>query len=68
LKSSEEEAMRLKAVYSERKSKFEEASASLQTARSNNTVLSFLMEQQDKGVISGIYVSHFDYYFYHHYY
>jgi len=55
LKSSEEEGIRLKANYTERKSKFEEASASLQAARSNNTVLSFLMEQQDKGVVSGIY-------------
>jgi len=57
LKSSEEEGKQLKALYTEKKTKFEEASSSLQAARSNNKVLSFLMEQQDKGAISGIYVS-----------
>ncbi|ORX56484.1 RecF/RecN/SMC protein [Piromyces finnis] len=55
LKSSEEEGKQLKAIYTEKKTKFEEASSSLQAARSNNKVLSFLMEQQDKGAISGIY-------------
>jgi len=57
LKSTSEEEKELKKVFTETKSKYEEAKMSLQAFKSNNKVLSFLMDQQDKGAISGIYVS-----------
>ncbi|KAG4100619.1 hypothetical protein H8356DRAFT_934797 [Neocallimastix lanati (nom. inval.)] len=55
LKSTSEEEKELKKVFTETKSKYEEAKMSLQAFKSNNKVLSFLMDQQDKGAISGIY-------------
>jgi len=55
LKSSEEDEKELKTKFTELKSKYEEAKSSLQAFKSNNKVLNFLLEEQDKGSISGIY-------------